>query len=542
MHYSTLVGKTIRDTPKAVRSAAQQLFIRGGFIRPSAENKMVTLPLGNRVFRRLHSMIEECIESLGGQFVQIPIQNLQSDSLKLPEDTVTAKNRIPLWHQWIRFQSESIHNVSYKELPALLSQDICHIDESDEKRAFLSLMVPLRQWTVSFSDSKESICEIQNNLKSKIHDMVQRFDIQALIIPEVRSDDDSLSEALVIPYKNGETDIALCDKCGYAAAWELAESRFSVFDQDSEMKPMTPVLGEGLINVNELAPFLGIPVTQTTKAILFRIDDRVVEVCVRGDYDVSEKKLVQLLQCDELFLADPYTVQDLTSAEVGYAGPMGLPESVEILWDHTTQGRVNFEAGANKTNYHCINVNFGRDVDEPTHFIDVRQVKEGEGCPKCDGILQKESAVRIARLNSIPTGKYENSRFIGREGKPETFHIGFCDVNLTQLLGAIVTHHYDENGVVWPDQIAPYQVHLISLGGGEENASILYHKLTELSIPVLWDDRKESTGRKFADADLIGIPHRVVVSKRTGENVEWKRRDADKAEILSVDEFMQIIQ
>ncbi len=222
---------------------------------------------------------------------------------------------------------------------------------------------------------------------------------------------------------------------------------------------------------------------------------------------------------------------------VGYVGPVDLPKEVTTVADLTCENRVNFEAGANKTNYHNINVNFERDCPTP-QFVDLRSVKSGDVCIKCEkGKLNSHSAIELGHVFKLGTCYSEQmgAKFVDNDGKQKLIEMGCYGIGITRLIGAIVEAKNDEAGIIWPKNAAPYQINLLSLGKDEtviQKADELYNQLTADGFEVLYDDRDESAGKKFADADLIGLPVRIVISNRTlaEESVEWKERAQSEAE------------
>jgi prolyl-tRNA synthetase len=351
------------------------------------------------------------------------------------------------------------------------------------------------------------------------------------------------SQEFMVLADTGEDTILFCEQCDYAANQERAQSRLQEFPQDEAMRPMEAVFGEGLIGVEPLAKFLNIPVWKTTKTLIFQADDRVVAVAVRGDCDVNETKVANFLGCKVLRLASAETIKELTGAEVGYAGPIGLPSSVRVIADHYVANRVNFECGANQTNYHNINVNFGRDLPLP-ELGDFKLAKEGEGCPRCGGRLQAARGIEIGHIFKLGTkySKAMNCRYLDAEGKSQLVVMGCYGIGVTRMAAAWIEQSHDEKGIVWSPQVAPFDAHLIGLNledpAVSSEAERIYQDLLQAGFQVLYDDRMARAGEKFSDADLIGIPARLTVSKRSLEHgkVEFKLRQATKAELLSLEE------
>jgi len=271
----------------------------------------------------------------------------------------------------------------------------------------------------------------------------------------------------------------------------------------------------------------------------------VVAACVAGIYGVSETKLLRVLGCRSLALAAPEVVRDLTNSEVGYAGPAGLPESVDVIWDLSTEHRTNFEAGANRTDYHRINLNFGRDVKRPERFFDIRTALAGERCAQCEGgVLAARGAITLghaSELGDVYAGLL-GAKFLDADKTTRPLAAACAGLDLACAMAAVVEQHHDGRGIIWPAAIAPFAAHLVSLPPAEAAAEALHQTLVTGGVEVLWDDRPESAGVKFGDADLIGIPVRLVMSKRTGDHVEWKSREAKQGELLDLDEVTRRLQ
>jgi prolyl-tRNA synthetase len=347
-----------------------------------------------------------------------------------------------------------------------------------------------------------------------------------------------------------EDAILYCDSCEYAANQQVAEARLEVFPQDSEEKAREAIYGPGLIGVEPLAEFLNLPVWKTTKTLLFQADDKVVAVMVRGDCDVNEFKVKDFLKCHDLTLASPEVIKELTGAEVGYAGPIGLPPEVIVLADHYTRNRTNFECGANRTDYHYINVNFGRDFPLP-NFGDFKLAKQDHLCPRCDqGKLNEARGIKVADIRKWGTKYSEKSNcaYLDKAGKSQSLYMGGYRINISGLAAAVVEQNHDESGITWPSEIAPFQIHLIGLNLEKEEVRVeaenLYQQLLDEGIDVLFDDRDVRAGEKFSDADLFGIPLRLTVSKRAckEQKLELKLRSKNQLKLIPYGEVLKIIK
>ncbi|NQV34884.1 MAG: proline--tRNA ligase, partial [Phycisphaeraceae bacterium] len=357
------------------------------------------------------------------------------------------------------------------------------------------------------------------------------------------------SQEFMVLADTGEDTIIYCDQCEYAANQERAAARLEQFEQDTEERPMEAVLGEGLIGVEPLAEFLGIPVWKTTKTLLFEANDQLVGVMVRGDCDVNEIKVSNFLGGADLKLVAPERIKEMTGAVAGYAGPIGLPDNVRLIADVDVNNRVNFECGANKTDYHNINVNFGRDLPLP-EFGDFKLAQAGYQCPHCEGTLKAQRGIEVGHIFKLGTKYSEALKCVvpDGQGKQPPAVMGCYGIGVSRMAAACVEQNHDDRGMIWPIHVAPYHVHLLCLTPKDEavvaQCEQLYQTLQDAGVEVLFDDRKARPGEKFSDADLMGMPIRLAISKRTLEQncIEVKLRKEADNQMLSQDQTLQLIK
>ena len=555
MRYSNLYGKTLREAPKNAGPVSLQLLLRAGFLKAAGPGAFLLLPLARRVIRHMDFIIETEATARGIQLLEMPpppAGNAKDHAAGADWKRVLAGCRPQIRQQYpMAGQHEEdlcllAGNLpmSYKELPLLLGARQWKCREAGRGQGSLVLARRFPAHVSYAFDTDEASARTSSHLLREVCQV--SFRQMGLDFVSVNNQPDSPespdSEEFVALTDSGDETMVLCDTCDYAAALERAQSRVPRFEQQEAPLLMEAVYGPGIVGTAELAAFVGIPVEKTTKTLLFQADESVVAVCVRGEYDVSETKLAERLGCRELKLAPAAVVKDLTGADVGYAGPVGLPKDISIVWDLSTEGRINFEGGANRSDYHDINVNFGRDLPAPEEFVDVRRAREGEACARCGkGRLVTRKGIRLGHVSRLGTmySKELKAVFAAGAGKNELMMLTCYGIDLMRVLSAIVERHNDRKGIVWPRRIAPFAVLLISLPGADDRARVLYDGLIQEKIDVLWDDRDTPAGARFGDADLIGIPVRLVVSPRTGENVEWKERNRDAAETISFEEAIR---
>jgi prolyl-tRNA synthetase len=332
---------------------------------------------------------------------------------------------------------------------------------------------------------------------------------------------------------------------------EVTPSQAPLLDnQDTEKKPLENVEGKGVIGVNALAKLLGITPEQTTKTMLYTTDDgEIIAAAVRGNYNINEIKLRKVLDVKNLKLADEETVLKITGAEVGYAGLLNLPDNVRVIVDESCANRTNFEMGGNQTNMHAINVNWGRDLPLPEKFFDIKTAQEGDIDPETGQIYEVERAIEAGNIFPLET-KYTDALdvyYTDENGARQSIVMGCYGIGISRVMGILAEIFADDRGLVWPAAVAPFQVYLISIGQDEKvlaAAEKLYKDLQEKDVEVLWDDRPDARpGEMFADADLMGIPHRVVISAKTLANndkiFEYKARTGSETEMLDQQTLME---
>jgi prolyl-tRNA synthetase len=310
------------------------------------------------------------------------------------------------------------------------------------------------------------------------------------------------------------------------------------------------VEGKGMIGVEALAEYLNIPVEKTTKTILFEtITGEVIAAAVMGVYDINETKLRNIIGGVEFSLASPETVKRVTGAEVGYAGFINLPKDVRIILDESVRGRKNFEVGANHTNFHTINANFGRDFPEPKQFYDIALAKPGYEALEGRGKLIEKRGIEVGNIFQLGyhySNLMKNAEFTDANGKQQKYYMGAYGIGIGRTMAALVEAHHDEKGIIWPENIAPFKVYLARLSDQHhtiEAADKLYDQLKAQDIEVLYDDRDLRAGQKFADADLLGIPYRLVVSDKTVQNniYELKRRTEQESVMANAEEIIKTL-
>jgi len=548
MRTTKLFSKTIKNISGEIDSINAKYLIQGGFIDQVMAGVYNYLPLGIRVIRKIENIIREEMDEIADE-VLMPIlapeelwEKTKRNSMNVllravPANEASKKNYDasyiinPSQEELVTPLAQKF-NISYKDLPKAAYQvQIKFRNEARPKSGLLRGREFRMKDGYSFHTDKEDLMKYYENSKTVYNKIFDRLGIGEETCMALASGGDFTNEyshEFQTRCDTGEDTIFYDENADIYYNREVTPSKAPIFDTiNEEEKTKENVKGENIIGVEKLAKFLDIEVERTTKTLLYKVDDeKIVAVALRGDYDVNEIKLRKILDCKTLKLASKEDVLKVTGAEVGYAGPLNLSSEVEIYWDDSIKGRKNFECGANKTDYHTVNVNFGRDIEEPKEFFDFKIAKDDDINPATNKKYEVFKASEVGNIFVLNT-KYTDSfdyNFIAEDGKPKRVYMGCYGIGTSRVMGIIVERFHDEKGIIWPKQVAPFQVHLLSVGKDEEvinKSDELYKELREKGIEVLYDDRKISPGKKFGDSDLLGIPLRIVVSGRTLEKKEW---------------------
>ena len=567
MRQSQHFGLTLKDAPREAQTTAHRLLLRAGYLRSVAAGIPVVMPYLLRVLNRLGRLLQA--ELIANGFEELALPLLQPAAIwQAPE---TAGKEPPLEEAVFTFKDRRGAALglgaglaamtaavagreirSHKDLPQRIFQIAKQLSDAPGTRtALINDHEVLSLDAFSFDVDEAAAGRSYQAMRASFEAVGRQVELSGRWVEDdLAADRHCARHAFAAPADSGDETIVACEACGYAASRRAGQSRLEVFPPEPEMQPMRAIHGPGLIGVGPLAEFLGIPVWKTTKTLLFQADDRVVAVMVRGDCDVNEAKVKHRLRCRELTLAAPQTIRDLTGADVGYAGGVGLPSSVIVLADHFTRDRVNFECGANRTDYHNVNVNWGRDLPMPV-FGDFKMTKASDPCPRCEqGSIREARVIELGDVASLGASIAGRSTltYQGKDGRPQPVLMGSGRLNLSRLVAAVVEHHHDQAGLRWPPRLAPFDIHFIGLNLEDESvrneAEAIYRRLQKEGFDVLFDDRDARAGEKFSDADLIGIPARLTISKRTFADgrIELRRRGESESSTASIEEALAAIR
>ena len=560
MRYSQLFIPTLKEIPAEAEVTSHKLMIRAGMIRKLAAGIYSTLPLGLRVLRNVENIIRDEMNATGAQEVFLPcIQPAElwqeSGRWKLyGKDLLRIKDRHDRNFCFGPTHEEVITDIvrkevrSYRQLPISFYQ--IQTKFRDEIRPRFGVM---RGREFMMKDAYSFDCDeegAERAYKKMYQAYCNIFKRCGLNFKAVEADSGTIggsySHEFMVMADSGEEAIAFCDKCDYAANLEKAEIKATDSYKKNEKKKLKSVETPGMTSVEEVSSFLKVTPKDLAKTLLFETEKGTVAAMLRGDHQINEIKLKNITGCSEINLAREEVVKEISGAPTGFTGPMGL--KIAVFADHAIQQGTNFVTGANKADYHLLNVNEGRDFSVK-NFCDIRNVEDGDPCPKCSGQTQLKRGIEVGHVFKLGE-KYSKSlkaTFLDKDGKEKYFVMGCYGIGVGRTMAAAIEQNFDQDGIIWPIPIAPFQVMVIPLNVNSKEisnaADKIYDHLLKDKIEVLIDDRDERPGVKFKDADLLGIPLQIIIGDRTLKEsaVELKIRKDKKIEKVGIDKIAKRI-
>jgi prolyl-tRNA synthetase len=574
MRLSKSFGKTLREAPADAEMISHQLLLRANFVRPAGAGIYTFMPLGYRVIRNIWQIMAEEMDAIGGQEMWMPNLNPASlwqatgrwDSVDVLFKFKGGGNReytLSPTHEEIVVDLALREIDSYRDLPQL----VYHIskkfrDESRARGGLLRLREFIMKDAYSMDTSAEALDEFYPHIVQAYFNVFQRCGIEvAAIQADVGAMGGKSSHEFVVPHEQGEDSYISCTSCDYAANVDAAEFVREGGSQEPAAD-LQKVATPNCTTIAEVASYIGVPTSQTGKAVFYwwrkwgEADEqgRFVFALLRGDLDVSEVKVINALGGGEL---RPATDAEIIAAGAvpGYASAVDLnvagtlnDPGVIVLADPSISNGTNFVVGANDAGYHYIGANYPRDF-EVSRLVDIAQADTGHQCPVCGGQLESRRAIEAGHCFKLGTrySKAVNATYLDENGRPQYIFMGSYGIGLDRLMAIIVERHHDQDGIIWPESVAPYKVHLLHLGKGDDvrnTAEILYKQLVAAGLDVLYDDRELSAGVKFKDADLMGMPWRVTVGARglAEGAVEVKRRDSAERKLVPIADLRSFLQ
>lgn len=558
MRVSKMFFPTLRQDPSEAEVASHKLMLRAGLIRKLASGIYSFLPMGLRTFRKIEMIIRQEMDRAGAQELLM--------SALLPAEAYMASGRWEVFgpemfrlkdrssrdfclgptHEEIFAETVRNEIKSYRALPLNLYQ--IQVKYRDERRPRFGLL-RCREFAMKDAYSFDRDEHGLDISYGKMHDAYCRiFDRCGLEYTVVEADSGAMggtgSQEFVVASDTGESMTAICPQCGYAANDEVAAAvpspvENSGGDELEMQKVHTPDVG----TIEELTAFFGCSPKRFGKTIIYVADNEPVAVMLRGDRDINETKLKNHLGCGSLEMADAQTVMKTTGADVGFAGPVGL--GIRIVADPEIMDTKNMITGANKTDYHYCNVNAGRDFGVES-VVDIRNITDGDLCPKCGYKLKIEPGIEVGHIFKLGT-KYSNALgcvYLDEEGNEKPMVMGSYGIGVGRTMASIIEQNHDDNGIIWPVEVAPYHVIIVPVNmeirEQKALAEKMYEGLCNAGVEVVLDDRKERPGVKFKDADLTGIPVRITIGRKAADCiVEYKERDSDTVEEIRAEDAVK---
>ena len=547
---------TKREDSKDEESISANLLVRSGMIKKAGSGIYYFLPMGYRVTKKIEKIVREEMNGIDCQELVMP--------QLLPEEVYIASGRrenfgngmfslkdrfnrsyvLGPTHEEMFVEAAKEVIKSHKDMPISLYQMANkYRDEPRSRYGLIRTREFVMKDAYTFDKDEEGLAVAYD----KMYDAYKRiFDRVGLDYKIVTAScgvmGGTLSEEFQAVCDIGEDVLVLCDKCGLATNIEVCECVDNMEESTEEYKEKELLYTPSVGTIKDLEDNFNIKATDTVKTLIYKADGRFVALMIRGDHEVNEEKVQKLLGAKEFEMASIEEDEEITGARVGFAGPIGL--DVEIIVDNVVSKMRNFLVGANKTDYHYINVNL-KDfkIDK---IADIRNVTEDDVCPKCGAKLSFKKGIEVGNTFKLGT-KYSEAMdlyFADEDNKLKPVVMGCYGIGIARILAAVVEQNHDENGMILPKEIAPYEVCIVVANTKDEEqvrlGNELYEKLLSKGIEVLLDDRNERAGVKFKDMDLIGIPVRIVIGKKANDAiVEYKERSSSNVIELSVDELME---
>jgi len=564
MRATNLYAPTLRNTPAEAEIASHQLMYRAGLIRKSAGGMYSYLPLAWRTIRKIEQIIRTEMDAAGGQEIMMPI--LQPSELweesgrwgAYGAEMIRVKDRHDREFCMGPTHEEMITALvrdelrSYKQLPVLLYQ----IQDKfrDERRPRFGVMRSREFIMKDLYSFDKDVAGMNESYRKMSVAYTNIFTRCGLDFRAVEADSGAIggghSEEFTVLAPEGESRIACCDACSYAASDEKAALRPIAALDEAEL-PLEKVATPHTSTIALLAEYLKIPVEKTIKAVAYQTeDDTLILVFLRGDHEVNEIKLANAVPgARELRMADEEAIRAVGGCP-GFMSPIGIAEGTHIVVDETAMWMHNAVSGANEVDFHYMNVNPKRDFGDVT-VADIRLVEEGDACPVCEqGHLHIGRGIEAGQIFALGT-KYSEAMgatFLDEAGKAQPMQMGCYGIGVGRTMAAAIEQNHDEHGIIWPRAIAPYEVVVVAVNAKVEEqlayAEEIYEELRAAGVDVLLDDRRERAGVKFNDCDLIGYPVRIAIGPKTIENgsIEVKVRRTGELVNFARDTYLKGVQ
>ena len=567
MRTTNLYAPTLREVPAEAEVKSHQLMLRAGMIRKAAGGLYTSMPLAWRTIKKIEAIIRDEMDKAGGQEISMPIVqpaeiwqesgrwSVYGDEMWRVKDRHGRGFCLGPTHEEMVTTLIRDEVRSYKQLPLSLYQ--IQNKYRDERRPRFGLMRS-REFIMKDMYSFDKDVEGMNVSYKKMYDAYTNvFNRCGLEFRPVEADNGAIggghSHEFTVLAEAGESNIAYCSECDYAASDEKAELKV-IASAEEEMKELEKVSTPDAHTIEKVAEYLNLPLDKTIKAVAFQTDtNELVLAFVRGDHEVNDVKVINLIEgAIELRMADEEAIT-AAGGVAGFMSPIGIKEGTKIVVDATVMGMYNACAGANEKDFHFINVNPKRDFKDVI-VADIRMIKEGDACPHCGAPVKMTRGIEAGQVFTLGT-KYSESlhaTFLDENGKEKPLQMGCYGIGVGRTMAAAVEQNNDADGIIWPRSIAPYEAIVVPVNAKNEDqmavAEEIYQGLLAQGVDAIIDDRKERAGVKFKDADLIGYPMRITVSPKALEegSVEVKIRRSGEVKMVekanAISEIVEILK
>jgi len=567
MRWTRTLIPTLKETPEGAETAGHVFMLRAGMIGQVACGAFAYLPLGLRVLRKAEQRVREELCAAGAIEVALPALTPRSlweqtgratgfgdELVELTLHRQNRKSRLVLApaHEEVVTELVSRHIASYRQLPITLYQVQAKFrSEARPRFGLLRTREFLTADAYSFDPSPEALDKSYQRITAAFRRIFDRLGLDYLVA-EAESGPTNLrsvpggdeSHEFLVPFEQGEDVIAYCQECGYTANRERAEvGPLGLSTREVPLEPVRQVDTPGATTIDEVSRMLGCRPSEMIKTLIYTADEGPIAVLIRGDHEANEAKIRRAVGVGKLELAPPEVIEKVTGAPVGFAVPVGLKEKIPLWADRSVQFMRNSVAGANRADAHLTGVNPNRDF-QVRQFADLRSAVDGDPCPRCSSTVVMRRAIEVAHVFKLGTRYSEalDARFSDDHEQQHPIAMGTYQFGISRLVAAVAETSHDARGLIWPVALAPYEVLLMPLAVTDSQtmnvAERLYEALTAAGVDVLLDDRDQRAGAKFYDADLIGVPLRVVVGPRglNRRELEIKWRWDDAPETIPLDD------
>ena len=555
MRRSQLFGRTLREIPSEAEVPSHRLLLQAGMIRRLVVGMYSYLPLAQRALRKIENIIRDEMDAIGGQEIDMPLvqpaglwqetgrwEMLVGKELAGFEDRFGRKLVLAMTHEEAVTDLVRNQTNSYRQLPLMLYQIKLKFRDEPRPRAGL---IRVREFAMKDAYSFHADEADLDRYYEQMHQVyLNIFHRSGIDVVSVESDPGIIggteAHEFMLIADAGEDRIISCNSCDYRANADVAVMQKPQVD-NGEAESIEELETPDQTTIEDVANYLGVEKEQTLKAVFYSTDESLIFAAIRGDIEVNETKLKKAVGATHLWFSTDEELRRY-GLVAGYASPIDV-KGVTVVVDDSVASTTNLVAGANKPGYHLKNMNYPRDFKADV-VADISLARDGMTCVHCGGTLTEKRGIEVGNIFKLGTKYSEamNATYLSQKGRPQMLFMGCYGIGIGRLLASIVEANHDENGIIWPPAVAPYQIHLMHIGKGDEvrqRAEALYTELRAQGYEVLYDDRQESPGVKFNEADLLGMPLRLTISQRTLEtdSVEIKRRTEREKDFVKLDEL-----